>query len=75
MHIEQEAWNIFQKLPLEKQAEVIDFISFLHKRSQMNSEAFIATQAQRHFGCGKGIFMNVSADFDEPLAIFQDYMP
>ncbi len=29
---------------------------------------------KRKFGCGKGIFTNISDDFDEPLDDFKEYM-
>lgn len=48
MRAEQEAWNICQKLPIEK------------------------VHPHRHFGCCKGLFLNIVDDFDAPLEIFRE---
>ena len=76
MQSEQKAWNEFQKLPIEKRAEVIDFISFLHHRLIiLDEETIQLAHHKRHFGCGKGMFSYVADDFDAPLEVFKDYMP
>lgn len=62
-----------ESLPEELQIEVEDFIDFLlskkngKKNGSQNKEELIVNSL-------KGAFSFVSADFDEPLEEFQEYM-
>lgn len=55
-------------LPLELRAEVADFVEFLKKKSKAKSKL-----KTREFGFAKGK-IKLSADFDEPLDEFKNYI-
>ena len=55
-------------LPKELRAEVADFVEFLKKKSRTKSKL-----KSREFGFAKGK-IRLSADFDEPLDEFKNYM-
>jgi hypothetical protein len=57
-------------LPKELRAEVADFVEFLKKKSKSKSKPKLK---EREFGFAKGKII-LSADFDEPLDEFKDYM-
>ena len=58
-----------EKLPLEKQTEVEDFVDFLVSKTKNES----TPERKPVFGSGKGMFI-MSDDFDEPLEDFKEYM-
>lgn len=58
-----------EKLPLEKQTEVEDFIDFLVSKTQKESNP----ERKPVFGSFKGKII-MSEDFDEPLDDFKEYM-
>lgn len=53
-------------LPLHLKVEVMDYIEFLEKK-------YKSSKLHLKAGCMKGTF-KMSADFDEPLEDFKDYM-
>lgn len=55
-------------LPKDLRAEVADFVEFLKKKSRTKSKI-----KSREFGFAKGK-IKLSADFDEPLDEFKNYM-
>lgn len=55
-------------LPISLKKEVADFVANLKKRSKRKT-----TIKQREFGYAKGK-IKLSKDFDEPLAIFNEYI-
>jgi hypothetical protein len=55
-------------LPISLKKEVADFVAFLKKKNKHNT-----TIKQREFGYAKGK-IKLSKDFDEPLAIFNEYI-
>ena len=55
-------------LPADLKKEVWDFVEFLKQKSKMHQKI-----KERQFGYAKGFF-KMSADFDEPLEDFKDYM-
>lgn len=58
------------KLPDHLKVEVLDFVEFLeHKKASEKKNP----PKQRVFGSAKGKYV-MSADFDEPLDEFKDYM-
>ncbi|EAZ90352.1 type II toxin-antitoxin system VapB family antitoxin [Crocosphaera chwakensis] len=73
-----------EKLPLEKQQEVLDFIEFLQSKIEPDTidkhvlfleVAKEITTKQKLAGSMKGTFiLPLSKDFDEPLEEFEDYM-
>jgi hypothetical protein len=58
-----------EKLPLEKQTEVEDFVDFLVSKDQKKSNP----ERKPVFGSFKGKII-MSDDFDEPLDDFKEYM-
>ena len=60
-------------LPPNKIGELLDFIEFLLNKEFVNKDVQ-PTRKKPKFGCAKGKFI-LSADFDEPLADFNEYMP
>lgn len=52
-------------LPEEQLPEVVQFLEYLDKKKASEPTAV----HQRHFGCGKGIFLDVADDFDAPLEL------
>lgn len=46
--------------------EVVAF----RKRNQSKTQ-----EPKRFFGCGKGVFGEITEDFNDPLDIFDDYKP
>ena len=58
-----------EKLPLEKQTEVADFVDFLASKNPLNN----VTSKKRQFGAFEGK-ITMSDDFDEPLEDFKEYM-
>lgn len=57
-------------LPANLQEEVQDFVAFLKTKVQKQPQPPLQ---KRQFGAAKGFF-KMSADFDEPLEDFKDYM-
>ena len=55
-------------LPDNLKQEVSDFVEFLKSKSKSQQKI-----SERQFGYAKGFF-KMSADFDEPLDDFKDYM-
>jgi Protein of unknown function (DUF2281) len=56
----------FERLPPEKQSEVVDFVEFLYERAEPAKKKAV-------FGSFKGEIM-IADDFDAPLEDFKDYM-
>lgn len=56
-----------EKLPLEKQVEVADFVDFLVSKNQH------IQAKKRVYGSGKGM-VEMMPNFDEPLTDFKEYM-
>ena len=68
--------TIFKKynyLPTELRKEVVDFIEFLVQKYQLKQEKEIPSKRPSNFGSAKGL-ITISADFNEPLDEFQEYM-
>ena len=84
MKISEIASAKIEKLPLEKQKEVLDFIEFLQSKMEPKtideSISFLEagkeiTTKQKLAGSMKGTFiLPLSEDFDEPLEEFEGYM-
>ncbi len=61
-------------LPEQLQREVLDFIDFLlSKKKHEKSQNFQIKKKSPRFGSAKGKY-KMSADFDEPLEDFKEYM-
>lgn len=60
----------FHSLPLDKQAEVIDFIGYLKSKLIQPSKN---SQSRDSYGSLKGTF-HMAEDFNEPLEDFKEYM-
>lgn len=58
-------------LPKALRDQVMDFIAFLVEKNKSPKDK--PTPKKRQFGAGKGK-VKMSADFDEPLEDFKDYM-
>jgi hypothetical protein len=58
-------------LPTNLQEEVKDFVAFLKTKAQKQRQQ--PALQKRQFGAAKGFFV-MSADFDEPLEDFKEYM-
>ncbi|MBU1718204.1 MAG: DUF2281 domain-containing protein [Bacteroidetes bacterium] len=66
-----ELVNLYTKisyLPVDLKSEVNDFVDFLLSKKKNNRK-----KKQPKFGCAKGQII-LSADFDEPLDDFKEYM-
>ena len=65
----------FSILSSEAQQEVLDFLEFLTQKQQKKAQAnvFLPSQSVLSFGELAGNF-KISADFNEPLENFKDYM-
>ena len=61
-------YSKFHTLPKKLKDEVADFIDFLQSKKSIKSK-----KNTPKFGCAKGQFI-MSADFDEPLDDFKEYM-
>lgn len=65
-----------QKLELIQWISNLDDIRLLKEVAAFRKHNQSKTQSpKRFFGCGKGIFGETAADFNEPLDIFDDYKP
>ena len=58
-------------LPKALREEVADFVAFLKSKKKSVQKSKISSK--REFGFAKGKII-LSADFDEPLSVFKDYM-
>ncbi|MDI6766178.1 MAG: hypothetical protein QME52_05080 [Bacteroidota bacterium] len=64
-----------------KKKELLKWITQIRDESTLRKvlEVKNYTKGENHLkrvhGCGKGTFVYVSSDFDEPLAEFHDYIP
>lgn len=65
---ERELYTKLSTLPPDLKAEVNDFVDFLLNKKQKLNE-----KKQAIFGSARGQFI-MSADFDEPLEDFKEYM-
>lgn len=62
----------FDTLPLEKQAEVVDFIMFLHTK---NDKSMKPDKVKRFpFDAFSGGLLHISDDFDETPECFEEYV-
>jgi len=61
-------YNQISTLPNELKKEVADFVAFLKNKATKAKKI-----KERKFGYAKGFF-KISADFDEPLEDFKEYM-
>jgi transcriptional regulator with AAA-type ATPase domain len=68
MFQDQQFLNELHELPSDRQAEVLDFIRALKRKQEAQSQAI-----QPRFGSARGL-ISMSADFDEPLEDFAEYM-
>ena len=57
-----------ETLPPDLKSEVNDFVDFLIEKSAKKKKVIVP-----QFGCAKGK-IHLSADFDEPLEDFKEYM-
>lgn len=62
------------KLPLELKQETEDFVDFLLKKRKIKFDRDTQNN-KRKLGTLSGTVESMSPDFDEPLNIFEDYMP
>ncbi len=65
-------YNKFATLPENMKSEVLDFIDFLLTKEATKDKQNTSIPKPK-FGSAKGMF-KMSADFDEPLEDFKDYM-
>ena len=63
-----QLYSQISSLPTDLKKEVSDFVEFLKQKTKTK-----AKPNERTFGYAKGYF-KMSADFDEPLEDFKDYM-
>ncbi len=61
------------KLPDHLKVEVLDFVEFLEHKKASESKKKVSERTSPIFGYAKGKYV-MSADFDEPLDEFKDYM-
>jgi len=61
-----------EKLPLDKQKEVKDFVGFLVAKADSEEKKDFYPHIKPGFGGGKGIFGELSDDFDEPLVLIEE---
>ena len=69
-----ELTELIEKLPLDKQKAVKDFVAELLKNYKANESVFSENKPKMHFGDLKGFVTYISDDFDEPMEEFKDYM-
>jgi hypothetical protein len=71
--IEQVTIDKIRNLSPDLQQQILTFVEFVESRAKSQPEP-TATSNKRHgFGLWKGD-ITIHADFDEPLADFEDYM-
>ncbi len=63
-----QLYSQISSLPSDLKKEVSDFVEFLKQKSKTNKPI-----KERQFGYAKDFF-KISADFDEPLEDFKEYM-
>ena len=68
MSTDLQLYMEISSLPADLKQEVSDFVQFLKQKAKAKKEP-----KARQFGYAKGFF-KMSADFDEPLEDFKDYM-
>ena len=61
----------YSELPMEVQAQVIDYIDFLVSKYQKKSSKETSSKKESNFGSAKGLIM-MSDDFDAPLEDFKE---
>lgn len=69
-----ELTELIEKLPLDKQKAVEDFVASLFKNYKVNESVFSENKPKMRFGDLKGFVTYISDDFDEPMEEFKDYM-
>jgi len=71
--IEQITIDKIRNLPPDLQQQILTFVEFIEFRAKSQPEPTATSNKRQGFGLWKGD-ITIHADFDEPLADFEDYM-
>jgi len=69
-----ELIELIEKLPLDKQKAVEDFVHILSQEVELNAKKAQIQKLKREFGSLKGFVKYMADDFDAPLDDFKEYM-